>query len=210
MKNLLTAVLATISFAGFAIEAPLKDFEEYNNLLGGAKISHLNEDALMKSVEACANRGNKYCSLNTGIAYFRKEDNEKAFHYLSNADCEFRSEDGKLAWSASFYLGALYSAGFGNDPEKKKAIEQFKHCAHMKEGLCAYAVASIYGSLVHTPNNLIEAYAWMQIAGKMGTNKIPGRKYVTVQQEIEMMQEILTPQERRNGDELSNKIFSKL
>lgn len=34
MKNLLIIVLLTISFSGFSIEAPRKDFEEYYYRLG--------------------------------------------------------------------------------------------------------------------------------------------------------------------------------
>jgi len=166
MKKLLMVMLATISISGFAIEAPKKDYEEYYKIFENAKIQNISNAEIEKKLEECAIKGNTYCSLVTGIFYFRKNDYTNAFKYLSNADYEFKDPDGKLYWGSSFYLGTLYFGGLGTTADNEKAIEQYKHCAQMGKSFCALMLSGVYD--VSLRNNPVPAYAWMLVAKKNG------------------------------------------
>ena len=204
MRKLLLILLCAIGFSSRASEPTLKDLDELKNILKVAQVEHLNDGQIVAKVEECSNNGNKYCSLTAGISYYKKNKNDKAFSYLIKADYKFKREDGKDYYPASFYLGTMYFGGLGVAANNEKAIEHFKQCVSTGHAECAYMISSAYDLSLR--NNPVPAYAWMKVARKMGMNKVPGRKYVTVPETIEMMQDALTIQERKDGDSLADKV----
>ncbi len=203
-KYQLMALLFIVSFASHALNPTNAEFDEYNQIFKEAKSEQLNDNQLLLKLDKCASAGNRHCSVGVGQIYYEKKEYSSAFPYFIKGDYKLKDNKGADYWPASFYLGPMYLKGLGVEENNEKAIKYLKRTLPIGGALNAWMLAIAYNDSVTSP---VPAYAWFKVANTMGVDKeLPQGQSMTVREIVKNMQDLLTLQEKADGDRLADEI----
>ena len=178
-KLLLYSILLTssISYAtnwfgsSYASNWTEENITEYKSINDKFNKKLITQQESQRLLEICSDKGNTLCSSFMGVAYFIAKNYEAAYPFLIKSQGVIHLYNTNTAPS-ELYLAEMFDNGLGVLQSKDKAIEHYKICASVGDGVCAYNIAAIYSKKAVINNkvvdsnddSLIQSYAWMKIS----------------------------------------------
>lgn len=219
MKKILFYSILLTSFGSYASNGTEANIAEYKSINDKINNKLTTQQESQRLFEICSGNGNTLCSSFLESAYFIAKNYSAAYPFLIKSQGVIHLYNTNTAPS-ELYLGAMFDNGLGVLQNKDKAIEHYKICASVGDGICAYNIAAIYSNKavinkkVVDPNDdgLIQSYAWMKVSQALGIKEfIPsnGRKQ-DMTFHLEGMQIILGAKKTQKADKLASQICSTI